>query len=113
MDNPEILKKGGAYGIKLKAGAPSIHMIRVDINTEISPMVGSEQQSQELIDYLCAQPQEELLQSNIFGKSLHDMIKESLNGKLVRTGEEVRDKFRGTLNRIVNDGANGLVCLIF
>ncbi len=113
MDTPEILKKGGAFGVKLKAGAPSIHMIRVDINTEISPMVGSEQQSQELIDYLCAQPAEELLQSNIFGKSVYDMIRESLTGKLVRTGEDVREKFRGTLTRVVNDGANGMICLIF
>ena len=113
METPEILKKGGAFGVKLKAGAPSIHMIRVDVDTELSPMVGTQQQSQELIDHLGAQSPEALLQSNIFGKSVHDMIKESLTGKLMRTGQEVRDKFRGTLTRVVNEGANGMVCLIF
>ena len=112
LESPEILKKGGAFGVKLKAGAPSIHMIRVDIDTQISPTVGSEEQSQELINYLCAQEPEKLWQSNIFGKSVYDMIRESLTGKLVRTPEDVRNKFRGTLTRIVNDGANGLICLI-
>ena len=112
LESPEILKKGGAFGVKLKAGAPSIHMIRVDIDTQISPTVGSEEQSQELINYLCAQEPEQLWQSNIFGKSVYDMIRESLTGKLVRTPEDVRNKFRGTLTRIVNDGANGLICLI-
>lgn len=112
LESPEILKKGGAFGVKLKAGAPSIHMIRVDIDTQISPTVGSEEQSQELISYLCAQEPDELWQSNIFGKSVYDMIRESLTGKLVRTPEDVRNKFRGTLTRIVNDGANGLICLI-
>ena len=112
LESPEILKKGGAFGVKLKAGAPSIHMIRVDIDTQISPTVGSEEQSQELINYLCAQEPEQLWQSNIFGKSVYDMIRESLTSKLVRTPEDVRNKFRGTLTRIVNDGANGLICLI-
>ena len=112
LETPEVLKKGGAYGVKLKAGAPSIHMIRVDIDTQISPMVGSEEQSQELISYLCAQDPDQLWQSNIFGKSVYEMIRESLTGKLVRTPEDVREKFRGTLTRIVNDGATGLICLI-
>ena len=112
LETPEILKKGGAYGVKLKAGAPSIHMIRVDIDTQISPMVGSEQQSQELISYLCAEDPEKLWQSNIFGKSVYAMIQEGLTSKLVRTPQEVRDKFRGSLTKIVNEGASGLICLI-
>ena len=112
LETPEVLKKGSAYGVKLKAGAPSIHMIRVDIDTQISPMVGSEAQSQELISYLCAEDPDKLWQSNIFGKSVYEMIRESLTGKLVRTPEDVREKFRGTLTRIVNDGATGLICLI-
>ena len=112
LETPEIIKKGGAFGVKLKAGAPSIHMIRVDVDTQISPMVGSEEQSKELISYLCSQAPEELWQSNIFGKSVYEMIKESLTGKLVRTPEDVREKFRGTLCKIVNDGATGLLCLI-
>ncbi len=112
LETPEIIKKGGAFGVKLKAGAPSIHMIRVDVDTQINPMVGSEKQSKELISYLCSQAPEELWQSNIFGKSVYEMIKESLTGKLVRTPEDVREKFRGTLCKIVNDGATGLLCLI-
>ena len=112
LQTPEVVRKGGAYGVKLKAGAPSIHMIRVDIDTEISPMVGGEQQSQELISYLSSEDPEKLWQSNIFGKSVYTLIQEGLTGKLVRTPDEVRDKIRGTLSRIVNDGANGLICLI-
>ncbi len=107
LEQPEILHKGGSYGVKLKAGAPSIHMIRVDVDTEISPMVGDEQQSRNLIEST-----ENLWQSNIFGKSVGDMIQEGLVTKLLRTPEEVRSKFRGTLCRIVNEGAQGLVCLI-
>ena len=112
LQTPELQKKGSAFGVKLKASAPSIHIIRVDIDTEISPMVGGEQQSQELISSLSAQDPEELWQSNIFGKSVYDLIQEGLNAKLLRTPEDVRAKFRGSLSRIVNEGASGLICLI-
>ena len=112
LETPEILRKNGAYGVKLKAGAPSIHMIRVDIDTEISPMVGDEKQSQDLIDYLSGEEPEKLWQSNIFGKSVYELIQEGLTSKLVRTPEDVRTKFRSSLCRIVNDGATGLICLI-
>ena len=112
LESPEILKKGGSFGVKLRAGAPSIHMMRVDVDTEISPMVGDEKQSQDLISYLSGEEPEKLWQSNIFGKSVYELIQEGLNSKLVQLPEEVRGKFRGTLSRIVNDGANGLICLI-
>ena len=112
LESPEVLKKGSSYGIKLKAGAPSIHMIRVDIDTEISPMVGDEKQSQDLVDRLTSQSPEKLWQSNIFGKSVYDLIQEGITGKLVQTPEDVRAKFRGSLTRIVNEGASGLICLI-
>lgn len=112
LQPPEVVRKGGAFGVKLKAGAPSVHMIRVDIDTEISPMVGGEQQSQELISYLSSEDPEKLWQSNIFGKSVYNLIQEGLTSKLVRTPAEVQDKFRGILTRVVNDGANGLICLI-
>jgi len=112
LQAPETVRKGGAFGVKLKAGAPSIHMIRVDIDTEISPMVGGEQQSQELISYLSSEDPEKLWESNIFGKSVYALIQEGLNTKLVRTPDEVRDKIRSALTRIVNEGANGLICLI-
>ena len=113
LQEPEVIKKGGAFGVKLKAAAPSIHMIRVDIDTEISPMVGGEQQSQDLITYLSSEDKEKLWQSNIFGKSVYDLIQEGLTSKLTRTPEDVRTKFQGTLTKIVNDGATGLLCLIF
>ncbi len=112
LEKPELLKKGSAFGVKLRAAAPSIHMIRVDIDTEISPMVGDEKQSQDLIQFLSGESPETLWQSNIFGKSVYDLIQEGLNAKLLQTPEDVRGKFRGTLTRIVNEGANGLICLI-
>ncbi len=112
LQKPEVVRKGGAYGVKLKAGAPSIHMIRVDIDTEISPMVGGEQQSQELISYLSSEEPERLWQSNIFGKSVYTLIQDGLTSKLVRTPDDVREKFRGILTRVVNEGASGLICLI-
>ena len=112
LEKPELLRKNGAFGVKLKAGAPSIHMIRVDIDTEISPMVGGEQQSQELIGQLTGSDPETLWESNIFGKSVYELIQEGLTAKVLRLPEDVRSKFRGTLCRVVNEGATGLICLI-
>ena len=112
LQPPEVVRKGGAFGIRLKASAPSIHMMRVDVDTQISPMVGGEQQSQDLIGYLSSEEPERLWQSNIFGKSVGSMIQEGLTGKLVRTPEDVKEKFRMSLSRVVNEGANGLICLI-
>ena len=112
MQPPEVVRKGSAYGVKLKASAPSIHMIRVDIDTEISPMVGGQQQSEDLISYLGSEEPDKLWQSNIFGKSVYDLIQEGLTGKLTRTPDDVRAKFRSSLTRIVNEGATGLICLI-
>lgn len=112
LETPELLRKNGAFGVKLRAGAPSIHMMRVDIDTEINPMVGDEKQSQDLVTYLCGESPEKLWESNIFGKSVYAMIQEGLTSKLLRTPEDVRAKFRSSLTKIVNDGASGLICLI-
>lgn len=112
LQPPELLKKGGTFGVKLRAGAPSIHMIRVDIDTEITPMVGDEKQSQDLLSYLGGEAAEQLWESNIFGKSVYTLIQEGLTAKLIRTPEAVRAKFRSTLGRIVNEGATGLICFI-
>ena len=112
LETPELLRKGGSFGVKLKAGAPSIHMIRVDVDTEISPMVGDEKQSQDLIRHLSDAEPEKLWESNIFGKSVYELLQDGLNTKVQRLPDEVRGKFRGTLSRIVNEGATGLVCLI-
>ena len=112
LEKPEIIRKGGAFGVKLKASAPSIHMVRVDLDTEISPMVGDEKQSRDLIAQLTGEEPEHLWQSNIFGKSVYDLLREGLAAKLMQMSPEVRGKFRGTLTRIVNEGATGLICLI-
>ena len=112
LEPPEAVRKNGSYGVKLRAGAPSVHMIRVDIDTEISPMVGDEKQSRDLISYLSGEAPEKLWESHIFGKSVYEMIRDGISAKLLNTPEDVRSKFRGTLTRIVNEGANGLVCLI-
>ena len=112
LETPELLHKGPSYGVKLRAGAPSIHMIRVDIDTEINPMVGDEKQSQDLISYLSGESADKLWESHIFGKSVYALIQEGLTSKLLRTPEDVREKFRGSLTRIVNEGATGLICLI-
>ena len=112
LSTPELLKKGSTFGVKLRASAPSIHMVRVDVDTEISPMVGDEKQSRDLIGQLTGESAQQLWQSNIFGKSVYDLIQDGLNAKLIGMPEDVRAKFRGTLTKIVNEGATGLICLI-
>lgn len=115
LEEPEIIKQGGRYGIRLKAGAPSIQMMRTNITTEITPMVGSEQQSEDLISYLMKEFDEspaQIWQSNIFGKSLHELVNEGLHNKLYRMPVEARNKVRQTIERIINDGCNGLICII-
>ena len=109
---PEVIRKGGAFGVRLKAQAPSIHLIRVDVDTQINPMVGGQQQSEDLMGYLSSEEPERLWQSNIFGKSVGTMIQEGLSGKLLGAKTEVKEKFRGTLTTVINEGANGLICLI-
>ena len=115
MQTPEIVRKGSAYGVKLKASAPSIHMMRADIQTEISPMVGDEQQSEELVNYLLGEYEgntERLWQSNIFGKSVFELVNEGLTAKLRRMPEDARYKIKDALTKIINEGANGLICLL-
>ena len=115
LEEPEIIKQGGKYGIRLKAAAPSIHMMKTSITTEVTPIVGSEQQSQELVMYLLKEFEEnpaKIWESNIFGKSLHELVNEGLHNKLYRMPGDARDKVRETIERIINDGCNGLICII-
>ncbi|WP_087064658.1 stage IV sporulation protein A [Intestinibacillus massiliensis] len=115
LEEPEIVKQGGRYGVKLRASAPSIHLIRADIQTEVSPIVGSEKQSEELVHYLLSEFDEEperIWQSNIFGKSLSELVGEGLNNKLGRMPEEARGKIQETLTKIINEGSGGLICII-
>ena len=112
LQTPEIVRKGSSYGVRLKATAPSLHIIRVDIDAQISPMVGSQQQSQELMNYLTQEDPEKLWDSNLFGKSIHTLVQEGLTSKLLRTPQDVQEKIRSNISRIVNEGATGLICLI-
>ena len=115
LDEPEIVKQGSRFGVKLKARAPSIHMIRADIETEVSPIVGSEKQSEELVNYLLSEFENDptkIWESNIFGKNLHELVNEGLQNKLYRMPEEAQGKLQETLERIVNEGSGGLICII-
>lgn len=115
LEEPEIVKQGSKYGVKLKAKAPSIHMIKIDTETEVSPLVGSEKQSEELVKYLLTEFESDpkkIWESNIFGKSLHELVNEGLQNKLAKMPEEAQSKLQETLQRIVNEGSGGLICII-
>ena len=115
LQTPELIKKGGAYGVRLRASAPSIHLMRADVTTELSPMVGSEQQSQELVSHLLDAYEGDnqvLFDNSIFGKSLYEMISDGLSAKIQSLPDTSRLKLKDALTRIVNEGGNGLICLI-
>lgn len=115
LEEPEMVKQGSRFGVKLKAKAPSIHLIRADIETEVSPIVGSEKQSEDLVNYLLSEFESDpkkIWESNIFGKNLHELVNEGLQNKLSRMPEEAQGKLQETLERIVNEGSGGLICII-
>ncbi|RKD34326.1 stage IV sporulation protein A [Thermohalobacter berrensis] len=112
---PEVVKQGNRFGVKLRANAPSLHLIRADITTEVSPIIGTEKQSEELINYLLEEFENDpskIWESNMFGKSLHDLVKEQLQSKLNMMPENARSKIQRTLQKIVNEGNKGLICII-
>ena len=115
LEEPEMVKQGSKFGVKLKAMAPSIHLIKTNVATEVCPIVGSEKQSEELVNYLLSgfesDPQK-IWESNIFGKSLHELVNEGLQTKLAKMPEEAQIKLQETLERIVNEGSGGLICII-
>ena len=115
LEEPEIVKQGGKYGVRLKAEAPSIHMMKANIKTEVSPIVGTEKQSEELVMYLLndfEENPEKLWESNIFGKSLHELVNEGLHNKLYHMPSDARLKMQETIERIINEGCSGLICII-
>ena len=115
LEEPKIIKQGGKYGIRLNASAPSIHMMKVETKTEVTPIVGSEQQSEELVNYLLKEFEEnpkKIWESDIFGKSLHELVNEGLHNKLYRMPADARQKIAETIEKIINDGCNGLICII-
>ncbi len=115
LEEPEIMKQGGRYGVRLRASAPSLHIMKADIQTEVAPIVGSESQSEELIKYLLKEFEENpamIWESNIFGTSLHELVNEGLHNKLYRMPGDARLKLRETLERVINEGCSGLICII-
>ena len=115
LEEPEIMKQGGRYGVRLKASAPSIHMIRADIETAVSPIVGNEKQSEDMVNYLLQEFEgdtSKIWQSNIFGRSFHEVVSDDLQTKLKRMPEDARKKLQETLTRIINEGSGGLICII-
>jgi len=115
LEEPEIVKKGNQYGVKLKASAPSLHLIKADIETEIQPIMGSEKQSEEFYKSILEQFENDpsqIWQSNMFGKSLEELVKEGLQNKLYKMPEDVQIKLQKTLQKIINEGNGGLICII-
>ena len=115
LAEPEIVRQGGKYSVRLKASAPSIHMILANIETEVSPAIGSEKQSEDVINYLLQEFEGDtgkIWESNVFGKSLYDIASEGLQAKLKRLPEDSRFKLQEALQRIVNEGANGMICIL-
>ncbi len=115
LEEPEIVKQGGKYGVRLRASAPSVHMMRADITTEVSPIVGSEKQSEELVSYLLTDFEKDpskIWESNIFGKSLYELVNEGLHNKLYRMPQDARMRLQETIERIINENCTGLICII-
>ena len=115
LEEPQIIRQGGKYGVRLKASAPSLHLMRANINTTVSPIVGTEKQSEELVKYLLQEFEEnptKIWESNIFGKSLHELVNEGLHNKLYKMPVEARMKLQETLERVINEGCGGLICFI-
>ena len=114
LENPAIVKQGNKYGVKIKATAPSIHMIRANIQTEISPLVGTESQADDLIKYIGQTGNEDgtIWGTNIFGKSIEELVEEGIKSKVYQIGEESQVKLQDTMQKIVNDSNGGMVCII-
>ena len=114
MEEPVVIRQGGKFGVRLKAVSPSIHLIKADIETEISPIVGDEKQAEDLIAYIkdSAQSQEGIWDTNIFGKSIEQMTEDGIRGKLSQMTEESRQKLQEVLRRIVNESNGGFICII-
>ena len=115
LEDPEIVRQGGRFGLRMKASAPSIHMIRADIETTVSPIVGNEKQSEDMVNYLLQEFEGDtgkIWQSNLFGRSFHDIVSDDLMAKIARMPEESRKKLREALERIINEGSGGLICII-
>ena len=115
LEEPVLVKNGGSYGVKLKASAPSLHIMKVDVSTEVAPIVGTERQGEDLINFIMNKFEDNpagIWETNMFGRSLHDLVNEGLNGKLTSMPKEAQGKMRKTLTRIVNENRGGIICIL-
>ncbi len=115
LEEPELIQQGNRFGVRLKASAPSMHIIKVDVQTEVNPIVGTESQSKEFIEYLVKEFEADpsrIWETDIFGKSLYDIVREGLSGKMSGIPEDVREKIQEALNRMVNEGNGGMLCVL-
>lgn len=115
FEEPEMVRQGKNYGVRLRAKGPAIHLIKTEVETEVSPIIGSEEQGQELVSYLMEKFEDDpkkIWSTDLFGKSLHDIVLEGVSGKLERMPENARAKMQETLSRVVNEGSGGLICII-
>ena len=115
LEQPQIVRQGTNYGVRREACAPSIQMMKATIHTEISPIVGTEKQSEDLVQSLLGDFEsdpERLWESNIFGKSLHELVNEGLQNKLLHMPQEARGRLQDTLEKVINDGCSGLICIL-
>ena len=115
LEDPEIIRQGGRYGLRMKASAPSIHMIRADIATTVSPIVGNEKQSEDMVNYLLQEFEgatAKIWQANLFGRSFHEIVGDDLQAKASRMPEESRKKLRQALEQVINEGSGGLICIV-
>ena len=111
LEEPQVIRQGGKYGVRLRATAPSVHFIRTEVVTEINPYVGTQEQCQDFLNYLNAQS-DDIWQTEIFGRSVQDLVKEGLSGKLQKIPEAARGKLQQTLEKVINEGRGNLICIV-
>lgn len=115
LAEPELIRRGNRFGVKLKASAPSIHMIKAEVETEVTPIVGTEKQGEEFVQYLTDEFEKDpskIWEMDFFGKSMHDLVKEGIQSKLMKMPENAQEKLQETLSKIINEGSGGLICII-
>ncbi len=115
LEEPELIKQGGHFGVRLKASAPSYHIIKANIGTEITPLIGTERQCEDLVKYIMEEFEDDpqkIWDTNVFGKSLSELVEEGIQGKIYCMPENAQAKLQETLQRIVNEGGGGLICII-
>ena len=114
IEDPSVIRQGSKFGVKIKSKSPSVHMIKAEIETEIAPIVGTEQQAKALIQYIgeSGQRGESIWETNIFGKSIEQLVQDGIRSKIASIGEESQSKLQDTMQKIVNDSKGGMVCII-